>query len=260
MENNAGLDQIFGADAQVAENVVDEATSNSNSARSEKVKQMREGFKAALVADPTLADRCRIWSDSIEVINTLGYGKNGNIKVDKKASTKENRVLEPTSKIVGYTVKNNGQVAIPYQTEEFALDQASGKYVGTVVQKSWAPGETIQLTRRYMAALCSIPEIGMSLSNGKIVMPSGKTNSPVQTLSACYFTFSKEDGRSINDDTVKLSIDVDGVVKDEYVAAFGDFNNPKEPKKREGSKDPRFTTQDYAANYIQQLLKEGGLN
>jgi hypothetical protein len=255
------MDAIFGADAQVTDTVATTPATGSTSEKTERIRAMREGFRSALAADPSLADRCGKLSPVVEVINTLGYGKSGNIKVDKKQSTKDNRVLEPTSKIVGYAVKNNGSEPIPYTTEEFAKDETD-KFVGTQVQKSWAPGETIVLSRKYMAMLCSIPEIGMVLSNGKIVMPASKNKSSItQTLASCYFIFNNELNLSTNDDAVKLQIDTDGVVKPEYEVAFGDLNNPKESKRHEkGAGGPKYGVQDYAANYIQQLLKEGGMN
>jgi len=233
----------------------------TDSARKEKVQAMKAALKETVATTPDFADKLRKLSGSIEVVNTLGYGKGGNIVVDKAASTANDRVLKQTSAICGYRIKNIGNEAIKYTTEVWAKD-ASGKYVAQTVEKSFAPGQTIDLTRQFMTMFCAQPEISFTLANGKIVSGSKRKPRDIkEELESYYFTFNKnEDGSSIqvNDDEVKLSIDNDGVVLPEFEETFGFFNNPKEGRapKAKGSK---FTTQDLAANYVTTLLKEQGL-
>lgn len=251
------MDAIFGqeATAPVAADAVDTA------ARKEKVAAMKASLKETVQTSPDFASKLRRLSNSIKVVNTLGYGKGGNIVVDKKASG-DARVLKPTSAICGYKLENIGTEAIEYTTEVFTQDE-TGKYVGQVVKKQWNPGETINLTRQYTTMLCSMPEISFTLANGKIVSSSKKNaKSLKEELAAYYFAFNKsEDGTTpqVNDDEVKLSVDdADGKVKPEYVEAFGYLNNPKEGRAAR-TKGAKYTTQDLAANYIHKLLEEQGI-
>ena len=88
------MDAIFGqeATAPVAAEAVDTA------ARKEKVAAMKASLKETVQTSPDFATKLRRLSNSIKVVNTLGYGKGGNIVVDKKASG-DARVLKPTSAI-----------------------------------------------------------------------------------------------------------------------------------------------------------------
>lgn len=251
------MDAIFGqeATAPVAADAVDTA------ARKEKVSAMKASLKETVQTSPDFASKLRRLSNSIKVVNTLGYGKGGNIVVDKKASG-DARVLKPTSAICGYKLENIGTEVIEYTTEVFSQDE-TGKFVGQVVKKQWAPGETINLTRQYTTMLCSMPEISFTLANGKIVSSSKKNaKSLKEELAAYYFAFNKsEDGTTpqVNDDEVKLSVDdADGKVKPEYVETFGYLNNPKEGRAAR-TKGAKYTTQDLAANYIHKLLEEQGI-
>jgi hypothetical protein len=230
--------------------------------KKQKVQAMRAALKETVQTNPDFAQKLRRLSNSIKVVNTLGYGKGGNIVVDKNASSSDKRALKPTSAICGYKIQNIGDEAIKYTTEEFTQDE-TGKFVGNVIEKTLAPGATADLTRQYMTMFCAQPEISFTLANGKIVSSSKKNpKSLKEELAAYYFSFNKaEDGSTpqVNDDEVKISVDDEnGKVKPEYVPTFGYLNNPKETRaaKAKGSK---FTTQDLAANYINKLLEEQGM-
>lgn len=232
--------------------------------RKKKVEEMKKSFKDTLQQQPEFKNILHTLSDSIMVVNTLGYGKNGNIVVDKKASAtdEKGRVLKPTSLICGYKLKNVGTEPIQYKTEVFEKD-TEGKYVGTVVERTWAPGTEIVLSRVYTTMLCARPEISFTLANGKIVSSSKRTGGNIKDeLAAYYFSFTKgEDGATttVNDDEVKLSVDDgNGVVKPEFVETFGYLNNPKETRAGRG-KSTKYSTQDVAANYINKLLEQQGM-
>jgi hypothetical protein len=201
-------------------------------------------------------ERLHTLSNSIECVNTLGYGKNGNIVLDKNSAE---RKLKPTSTTVGYVFKNIGNTAIQYKTELFH-DDGTGKFVGEVVEKTWNPGETIMLSRKYTTIMCAIPEISFTLANGKIVASSkkiSKTGGIDEELSAYYFAFNKDENGNalqVNDDEVKLAIDTaDGIIKDEYIETFGFLKNPKSVKLPRQNGGSSFTTQDLAANYFNRL-------
>jgi len=242
--------------------VAPQAEGTETSAKKEKVAAMRAALKDTVQTDPSFSQNLRRLSKSVRVVNTLGYGKGGNIVVDKAKSTDEKRELKQTSAICGYVIENIGNEAIEYQTEEFKKDE-TGKFVGTVVKKTLAPGAKAQLTRQYMTMFCAVPEISFTLENGKIVSSSKKNAKTLkEELSAYYFSFNKDENGNalqVNDDEVKLSVDdADGKVKPEYELTFGYLNNPKEGRAAR-VKGQKFTTQDLAANYINNLIKEQGI-
>ena len=148
-----------------------------------------------------------------------------------------------------------GSEPISYTTEEFTKG-ADGIFVGNVVEKTIAPGQTVNISRKYLAVLTSQPEFSFTLSNGKIVSPKRNFSNINDHLSAHYFKF--DDDTKVNDDSVKVSIDADGVVKPEFQDVFGYLNNPRQgrAKRQPGQK---FTTQDLAANFVQKLIKEQGI-
>jgi hypothetical protein len=232
-----------------------------SSAKKEKVQAMKAALKETVQTQPDFAKKLRRLSNSIKVVNTLGHGKDGNIVVDKSVAG-EGRALKATSAICGYIIENIGSEAIEYTTEEYTQDE-TGKYVGTVVKKTLAPGDKVALTRQYMTMFCAQPEISFTLANGKIVSSSKKNAKSIkEELSAYYFSFNKDDNGNaiqVNDDEVKLSVDdADGKVKPEYVTTFGYLNNPKEGRAAR-AKGAKFTTQDLAANYIHKMLQEQGV-
>ena len=254
------MEQVF-ANAAV-EAPVEGVVAGADTERKEKVKAMKEALRETVSTDSSFSEKLRRLSNSIKVVHTLGYGKGGNIVVDKNASSSDKRALKPTSAICGYEIQNIGDEAIEYQTEEFAQDE-TGKFVGTVIKKVLAPGATACLTRQYMTMFCAQPEISFTLANGKIVSSSKKNAKNLkEELAAYYFSFNKDESGTapqVNDDEVKLSVDDEnGKVKPEYVATFGYLNNPKEGKVRGAKGGAKFTTQDLAANYINKLLHQEG--
>lgn len=234
----------------------------ANAARKEKIAAMKEAIKTTISEDPTFVQKLRSLSDSIEVVNTLGFGDSGNIVVDRTKT--DERSLAVTSAIVGYRVRNLGSEPIKYTTEIYAQDE-TGKYVGTKQEMFLAPGATADLTRQYMTMLAAIPEISFQLANGKIIRGSGAKGekSLKAELEAYYFSFNKDENGvklQVNDDSVKLNVGekVNGkwVVKPEFVETFGFLNNPKEGR-RGGRKSSgeKYNAQDMAANYINRLIK-----
>ncbi len=240
--------------------------------KNQKLKEMSALLKETINADPTYVQKLKSLSNSVIVLNTLGYGEGGNIIVDEatKNLPKEERKLVTTSQIVGYRVQNVGNTPIKYNTEEFAKNE-EGVFVGTRVEKTLAPGATADLTRKYMTIFCATPEISFQLGNGKIVRGSGavKDNDIEGELEAHYFSFSDKTVK-VNSDTIKLNVaakkkGADGqpkwIVKPEFEKAFGYLNNAKAPGKRgrSASNGPKFNAQDAAANFINRLMQEHNL-
>lgn len=238
------MEQLFNETPVVAEEVATPATSESAAEKKAAVSSLKEKL-----ADPEYVSRLHKYTSSIECVATLGFGKSGNIV---NAGDKENRKLVPTSKIVGYEFINNGKEPIAYECEVWEKD-GEGKYVAKAVKKTWKPGETIQLTRKSMAMLFSIPEISCEVANGKIIGSSKKNVSLSEALGNYHFRFS--DGTRSNDDEVKKAIDVDGVVKPEYIETFGFLMNPKATKAGTKRGGRHITSQDLTASRIQDMIK-----
>lgn len=243
--------------------------------RSQRAKEMKNNFVETLKADPTYKERMGRWSDNIEVVNTLGFGEGNNIIVDKTQppvmgkNGKMRSPLIPTSAIVGYRIQNVGTEPIPYKTEVYSQDE-EGVYVGSLVNRTLAPGEAVDLSRMCMTMLCCTPEVSMTLKNGKIVRSSSINKDPSdirKELESYYFQFNKDENgveKTVHDDNVKLNVGekIDGkwVVKADYVETFGYLNNVKAAKKssRRESKN-EFTAQDIAAAWVMNQLREAGL-
>lgn len=252
------FDEVFTNEEAV---VVDSTEKEGKKAeKKEKIAEMKSLFKKTIQEDPSYLDRRQTLSDSLKVVKTLGYTASGNVVVDKEATAKKKaedpeakKVLKSTGKVVGYTIQNVGEAAISYITEVFAQDE-TGKYVGTKVEKTLAPGESANISRSYLAMLAAKPEFAFKLANGTLTSRSTPKGGVEEILSRFYFSFDKELGLGVNDDEVKVTIDKDGVVAPEYIEAFGYLNNPKE-KKSTGSGSPKFTTQELMANYINSLVQ-----
>lgn len=264
------MDNIFtsldpGAE-QAGAPVVEKKEASKNTRR-ERIEAMKAAIQETALTDPEFKQKLKSLSDSLEVVNTLGFGDSGNIVLDK-SSTADKRKVVSTSQIVGYRVRNIGDVPIKYQTEVWTQGE-DGKFVPTKTEKVIAPGATAELTRQFMTMLCAQPEISFTLANGKIIRGAGTISSKSlkDELEAHYFRFDKDENgvkKQVNDDSVKLNVGrkVDGkwVVKDEYVETFGFLNNPKPGGRRGGRKSARdkYSAQDLAANYIRKMIEEHG--
>lgn len=249
------MENLFGQaeGAVVAPSTADE---DKKAAKSEQKKEMKEKFQESCANDPDFLKKIGTMSDSLKVVHSLGYGVGGNLIQNKTASGE--RKLEQVPTIVGYEIQNIGSEPITYTTEEYVKD-ADGKYVGTVTTKVLAPQATAFLARQYMTMLLCATEYSFSIANGKMVQSSRKKSGKASLkaeLESYYFTFNKEEGLSVNDDSVKVSIDEDvngvRVIKDAYLSTFGYLNNPKERKAKSAHKE--VTKQALAANYVKSLL------
>ena len=232
--------------------------------RKDRIIKMKEKLNETLKSDPTYTQRLHSLSNSLEVVNSLGYGDSGNIIVDKSKSSDGNRALTTTSVIVGYRVRNVGDKPINYQTEAWKKDE-TGKYVSQKVEKTIAPGATADLNRQYMTMLCAIPEISFQLANGKVIRGSGKMSKNGEDLKteleAYYFSFNKSEDKQINSDEVKLNVGVRGgdgkwTVKPEFAETFGYLENAAEKAAR--TRKPageKLNASDLAANFIMKLIE-----
>lgn len=246
---------------QFTEMATTAVANDDKAAKKEKVQAMRAAMQTTLAEDPEFAKKVCTRSNDLKVLKTLAYGVSGGLVVDEEKTTSDKRVLKATSKIHGYRIQNVSDTPIEYTTEVWTKD--GDKFVGSTVVKVLQPGEVTDINRKYMTMLCAREEFSFTLANGTIIASSSTKKKSgkniVDELASYYFKFSEEDGTKIgvNSDLVKLSIDdADGKVKPEFEATFGYLNNPKAKKAPKEKNSTTFTTQVYAANYINTLLKE----
>lgn len=234
----------------------------------ERVKMMQGMLKDTIQNDPTFATRACALSNSLEVVNTLGFGDKGSIEVDKTqpVGADGKRPLKNTAAIVGYRVKNIGEAPIQYKTEEYTKNE-DGVWVGQLVEKTLNAGESVELTRKYMTILCAEPEISFKLSNGKMVRGSKSVKNGDQDaeLEAYYFVFADSDSK-VNDDAIKDRVDrkvktetgYKYVVAEEYETTFGYLNNGKSAGRKAKIDKSKFDGQVMAANYVHRMLQDSG--
>lgn len=238
-----------------------------------KDKLEREVLEETKMEDDAFGNRVRTLSDHIEVIKPLCFKDNGNMVEDKSGSK---RVLVKTSKNVGYKIRNNSNIEVPYVTETFAKNE-EGAWVGTQVEALLKPGEEICLARKWMTLFASQPELSLKFSNGRMLRGSATMEIKAdmdseaidRELEAYYFAFFDAD-KKVNDDKIKeqigepiVEIGPDGkektvwIVKDEYASVFGFLNNVKEKAPRKSAKEKdEYDKGVYAANFINKTWRK----
>jgi hypothetical protein len=235
--------------------------------KKDKAERLKKAFRETAASDPTFLQRLNTLSDTLEVINSLGWGDSGNIVVDKEKTTKDSRALASTSVIVGYRVKNNGTNPIPYKTDVWTRGE-DGKFVSQRIEKVLVPGSTADLNRQFMTMLCAQPEISFQLANGKVVRGSSSKQNKDDIkaeLEAYYFTFDKDLGIQINSDEVKLNVGQKGAdgkwtVKPEFAETFGYLENaPERAGRAKKESGPKYSAAALAANYVNKMMEDGQL-
>lgn len=284
-QNGAGafdvLDSKENETAETGAVVTENATkvsskSDSAAKRREQLSVMKDELHEAVSKDPSLMERAQSMSNSVEVVNSLSFGADGNIVVDKEATaqrTDGKKSLVKTSAIVGYRLKNIGETPIKYQTDVYSKDE-NGVYVASRTEKTAQPGETFDLARADVTAFACQPEFSFTFANGKVTRGSGKNNGDLKAeLEAYYFRFNPDkDGvtKQINDDEVKLNVGEKiedpetktdkWVVKAEFVETFGFLNNvqPKaEKKKKKAGSKSNINAQILSANHVRMMIEKG---
>lgn len=230
----------------MSEEIKNTQEQSGGSAKSKKIKMVKDSMRATLQEDADYLNRTCKKSKSIKVINTLAFGK--------LASSE-------TSKIVGYRLQNVGKEPIQYTTKIYTKG-ADGKYVGQTETRTAAPGATFELNRVYTTMFAMQEDYAFTFANGTIVAGSGTMSSEngklEDTLASFYFHFKPDaDGNapSVNDEGIKIIIGQDGVVKEEFNETFGYLNKVKSER---ATKNEKITTQVMMANYIQRLVRDAG--
>lgn len=165
-------------------------------------------------------------------------------KLDTKGQHKPYRRVVTESMIVGYKIKNVSDTPIEYETE--VCHKEGDAFVGQTIVAQIKPGETVNITRMYLAKLGAKVEFNMTFKNGILKGKLTKVANDIEAaLSSQYFSFNKSEGLEVHAPEVKIQIGeavtVNGakayVIKPEFEEVFGLLNNAKAPKTRDRSKD-----------------------
>lgn len=216
----------------------------------------------------TANDKVYSLSDSIEVIDTIGFG-NKNIKYSKSYKDMQSdgaKTIEYCPSVVGFVIKNVGNTAIPYKTMEYKLNAETKKYVGTEVDKELKSGDTAIISRRYFTMLVSNPEFSFKVKNGKVsrgnstqkIMKSlvGKelTNEDKFKLLDSYkFEFDADTGRRTYDFGIVLGVKGEDI-EEKYLKTFAYLAETSKKKKtaKKSNKPDANTVSAFALN---EMLK-----
>lgn len=263
------LTSVFG-DVQPVEAPEEEVvTVEAKTTKGKKSKEFVEKLKTDFISTAEamaqngvdMFEQVSCKSDSLEIVNTLGYSDKGGLVVDHdRADSKKDRPLGTVSEIVGYKLRNVGNEPIPYQTEVWAKNE-TGEYVATPAEYLLQPNEEVSLTRKYVTILCSRIEFSNVLKNGVLITRVSPDSTREDILNSAYLRFN--DNRGVHDDTVKIAIadkiDDRWIVKPEFEAAFGFLNNESEAARatRTGGTKKSVSKQAIVANYVRELLKNG---
>lgn len=280
------MDQIFENVANQApvEDVITEVDTKGKRektadeiAEEQELRKSKKDLEALLTSNPELLAQKGSRSGDLEVLKTLGFGKTGNIIVDKVATAKNKaegvldektgkpkRVLVNTALNVGYIVKNTSKTPIEYAGEEWKLDEATGRYVSVGTTKVIAPGKSAHITRKELGMLGVTLPFMLEFANGRLTKSSKKVASPEEKVEAFYFKFKDVNGNTIevNSDDIKQPIDNngDGVIDPKYISTFGYLLNVEEKTKTSGGKTTggiKVSKQDALAYQLYQELSGG---
>lgn len=255
-----------------APEVEDDAKKAAKKARNQELNaKVNAAMEKTLVEDPTYAQRVGRLRDSIAVMNSLGFGDSGGLVQAAAAdpTTGAKRKVAPTSAIVGYVIRNVGKEAITFRSEKWTKDPQTGKFVGQPVDVTIKPGESANLSRKYMTVLASMPEFSLEFKNGSMSHSSAKFDESNidELLASYYFSFSDPEVK-VHSDEIKLAIGVKTksdkggeavwVVKPEYEADFGFLNNTPEKPATKRTKTAGPDAKAKVANYLQSLIRNGG--
>lgn len=182
------------------------------------------------IATALLSGAVGKFSDSIEIVGTLGYREKGLIK-DGLYSVVVNgkRTVCPCSAVVGYLIKNVGKVPVLYCTEEFYEDNTGIHSVANMQYKTLQPNDTVQISRKFLALMALLPDFNLRFANGRMQVKNYEV-APINTiLNGMYFVFGAGSYRGVHSPECKIEI-YDEItekgfkrsrVKPEYIEVFG---------------------------------------
>ena len=250
------------------------AAAPAPSKNTELKSEVRALMQKTLAEDPEFAKKVNSLSPMVEIVNTLGYTQSSGLVKDheKFAENQSKGIVNKSGSIasavtavpgiVGYVIKNNSKVAIPFKQEIFDKG-ADGTYVGHYEDRVLQPGATVALTRADIARFASMVEVSNTFSNGYLKGSFANKGGIEEMLAAYYFVFNKDAGIDVHDENIKViidKVDKDGksTIKPEYVPVFGFYENPKPARKQSIKKAEYVTPQVIAANYIRAKLEQEG--
>lgn len=214
----------------------------------------------------TANDKVYSLSDSIEVIDTIGFG-NKNIKYCKPYKDRNGeggKAIETCPSVVGFVIKNVGKSDIPYRTMEYGFDSNINQYIGIEVDRTLKSGDTAMLSRRYFTMLVSQAKFSFKVKNG-IVMCGNTTQKIMKSLigkdltvddrnkllDSYKFRFDTDTGRRTYDFGIVLGVTGDDI-EEKYLKTFAYLLD--ESKKSRKKKAPKLDSNVISAFALNEML------
>lgn len=294
LENFSSLDEQVSAGApDNREGGVAAKKEAKKEAKKRNLDHLSSLFNQAVHDDPTLLERLETLTPYVRVVNSLGFGESGNLILDKNAKKvkqvidpetgktieEEVKPLFPTSEIFGYRIQNIGPEPIKYNTEKWSKDPETGLWVGNHVAMVLEPGETVDLTKKFITVLGMSPEFSMKFENGTLISKGLKVGANVdveELLEKFHFIFRSGINMKVNSDEFKIQIgkkvkvggtkkdpEYKWVVQEAFEQDFGFLNNEivKTPGRDGRSSGQKKIDQNVlAANYLRELARKQGLS
>jgi hypothetical protein len=255
---------------------------HGNSAKKEKIGTLEKSYMEELNQNPEIKSVENSLREAIVIEKALSFSDTGGFKqekkvpeigpdgqpvLDAKGKPKMERKLVETPEVVGYVIKNVGNVDIPYQTEVYR--QEGEIWVGEKVERVLKPGQSAALTKKYLAKLSLEPQFNLKFSNGIVIVKvAGNETDDIETILAkSHF---RPANFSVTNDMYNINISkhvsVPGkpgekkwVVKKDFLETFGYLNNP-EPEKVKKKRIPKekVDSQALVAAYVRNLARKRG--
>ena len=222
------------------------------------LQEAKEKFREKWKNDEDFRNKLNIYSNDIEVVNTIGsYRKPVPVQDLKEVQgadgkTEKDRKLIPVAGIVGFKIKNVGDKPHTFITKEWS--PVDGKYVATEVSKTLNPGEELVISHTDLVKAVVEPEFSLTLKNGNF-RKSGKPKKgdADSIFSMVAFFYNAVDGKTMsvhNSSKIVIDSDKDSEIKPEFLSTFGFLLNKTERKTGTRTK---ASSSAALANYIKEL-------
>ena len=222
------------------------------------LQEAKERFREKWKNDEEFRNKLNIYSNDIEVVNTIGsYRKPVPVQDLKEVQgadgkTETERKLVPVAGIVGFKIKNVGDKPHTFITKEWS--PVDGKYVATEVSKTLNPNEELVISHTDLVKAVVEPEFSLTLKNGNF-RKSGKPKKgdADSIFNMVVFFYNAVDGKTMsvhNSSKIVIDSDKDSEIKPEFLSTFGFLLNKTERKTGTRTK---ASSSAALANYIKEL-------
>lgn len=239
-----------------------------------RVKGLEEAFSKEMADKPGMEERIHIWTDKIELVNSLGYGDGDgfvqSVKANKEAGIE--RQLSSVSKIVGAVLRNNTGEDITTYAEPFKKAEDGSWVTDGLVEVTWKNGETMNFPTKTASMFCMKVEVSCAVANAKMRRSGKDSKGQLDVeLESYYFTLNKDFKEAngltgTHDDQFKIAIAEQvspdkWVVKPEFETEFGDYNNevPKPGRLPRAAKKKKIDAGALLASHMRNFVQKNGV-